>query len=277
MRSVIPALVAWASLILEEPAGALTSGCRPLRVRLSVAAHLSLIIGTLGIALMTAQAAEPALTPGVSAYQTGPRSEDGIGKFYEGREIAQIMGYAGASWLERPTRKTEERTDILLQELRLARGMVVADIGAGSGFLSRQIGPQIAPATLYAVDVQPQMVAMLKNLATQPGMLNLVPVLGAVNDVNLPAGVVDVAVLVDVYHELEFPLELMRSVVRSLKPGGRVVFVEYRGEDPQLPIKPLHKMTQMQVRREMRALLLVWERTNERLPLQHVIVFRKIA
>jgi ubiquinone/menaquinone biosynthesis C-methylase UbiE len=185
------------------------------------------------------------------------------------------MGFGGASWLDRPSREPEERPDLLVQELRLEPGMTVADIGAGSGYLSRRMLPLVAPGKVMAVDVQPQMVALLEHLSKQPGMGNLEPVQGSVDDVNLAAESLDLAVMVDVYHELEFPLEVMRSVVRALKPGGRMVFVEYRAEDPKVPIKELHKMSAAQVRLEMRPLPLVWERTSERLPLQHIIVFRK--
>jgi ubiquinone/menaquinone biosynthesis C-methylase UbiE len=210
-----------------------------------------------------------------SPYRLAPASADGIGKFYDGREIAQVMGFDGAPWLDRPSREHEERPDLLVRELRLESGMTVADIGAGSGYLSRRMAPLVAPGKVFAVDVQPPMVALLGQLSKQPGMGNLVPVQGAVDDVKLPADSLDLAVMVDVYHELEFPLEVMRSVVRALKPGGRMVFVEYRGEDPKVPIKALHKMSLAQVRLEMRRLPLAWERTAEVLPVQHIIVFRK--
>jgi ubiquinone/menaquinone biosynthesis C-methylase UbiE len=225
----------------------------------------------------TALLASPESVPAAQApeYHAGRASNDGIGKFYDGREIAHVMGYEGADWLERPTREQEERTDLMLEELHLAHGMVVADVGAGSGFLSRRMVTRVSPGAVYAVDVQPEMVGLLRQLAARPGLGNLVPVLGAVDDVKLPPASLDLAVLVDVYHELEFPYEVMRSIVRALKGGGRVVLVEYRAEDPSVPIKALHKMSVAQVRREMQALPLVWERTSERLPVQHIIVFRK--
>jgi ubiquinone/menaquinone biosynthesis C-methylase UbiE len=230
------------------------------------------------------QSPRPAPLPGsaqsspeaaASPYRIGPASADGIGKFYDGREIAQVMGFDGAPWLDRPSREHEERPDLLVREMRLQPGMTVADIGAGSGYLSRRIAPLVAPGKVFAVDVQPPMVALLEELSKQPGMGNLVAVQGSVDDVKLAADSLDVAVMVDVYHELEFPLEVMRSVVRALKPGGRMVFVEYRAEDPKVPIKALHKMSEAQVRLEMRRLPLVWERTAELLPVQHIIVFRK--
>jgi SAM-dependent methyltransferase len=218
----------------------------------------------------TVQADAPA-----PVYREGRASIDGTGKFYEGREIARVMGFEGAPWLERPAREKEEGTDLLLEELRLEPGLKVADIGAGSGFLSRRMATRVAPGPVYAVDLQPEMVALLRTLSARPGLGNIVPVQGSDEDVMLPAESLDLAVMVDVYHELEFPREVMGSVLRALKRGGRMVFVEYRAEDPAVPIKALHKMSEAQVRREMRSLPLVWERTSEALPIQHIIVFRK--
>jgi len=218
------------------------------------------------------------LAPGSIAapvYHEGRGSPDGIGKFYEGREIAAVMGFEGATWLERPTRAAEERPDLLVEELHLKPGMTVADIGAGSGYLSRRMAPLVGPGRVFAVDVQPQMVALLTQLSQRPEFMNIVPIQGGADDVRLPPASVDLAVMVDVYHELAYPYEVMRSLVRALKPGGQVVFVEYRGEDPNVPIKALHKMSEAQIRREMSVLPLVWVRSSERLPLQHIVVFRK--
>ena len=212
---------------------------------------------------------------GPATYQYRPASADGIGKFYYGREIAQVMGYAGVPWLERPERASEERPDWLVEDLHLSPTMTVADIGAGSGYLTRLLSPRVPGGRVYAVDVQPEMVGLLKALAARPGFGNVVPILGAADDARLPANSVDLAVMVDVYHELEYPAEVMRSVLKALKPAGRVAFVEYRAEDPSVPIKELHKMSEAQIRKEMSALPLVWERGSERLPLQHLFVFRR--
>jgi SAM-dependent methyltransferase len=208
-------------------------------------------------------------------YREGRGSPDGIGKFYRGREIAAVMGFEGTPWLERSSRASEERPDLLVMELRLQPGMTVADIGAGSGYLSRRFAPIVGPGRVFAVDVQPEMVALLTELSRNPQFKNLVPVQGEIDDVKLPPASIDLAVLVDVYHELAYPYELMSSLIRALKPGGRVVLVEYRAEDTTVPIKPLHKMSTVQILREMRAVPLTWERTSERLPMQHIVVFRK--
>ena len=204
---------------------------------------------------------------------------DGIGKVYMGREIAGVMGWQGAAWLEREEREKEERTDLLLRELALAPGMNVADVGAGTGYLSRRMAPLVAPGgTVFAVDVQPEMVRMLEEGAKKAGLANIRPVLGADKSVQLAASSIDMAVLVDVYHELEFPFEVMASLERALRPGGRVVLVEYRAEDARVPIKPLHKMSEAQIRRELAVHAgWAWERTGRSLPWQHVVVFRKQA
>jgi SAM-dependent methyltransferase len=240
----------------------------------SILAALWLVLGTFVSPLPTAIAENSVAMP---QYREGHGSPDGIGKFYQGREIAAVMGFEAAPWLERSSRASEERPDLLVEELHLQHGMTVADIGAGSGYLSRRMAPLVEPGRVFAVDVQPQMVALLTELSHKPEFRNLVPIQGDTDDVKLPPASIDIAVLVDVYHELAYPYEIMGSLIRALKPGGRVVLVEYRGEDPTVPIKPLHKMSEVQVRREMRVLRLTWERTSERLPLQHIIVFRKPA
>jgi SAM-dependent methyltransferase len=223
----------------------------------------------------TAPAPAPAPAQVISPYQYRPASTDGIGKFYYGREIAHVMGFAGASWLERPERAAEERPDWLVEELHLSPAMTVADIGAGSGYLTRLLSARVPDGRVYAVDVQPEMVGLLKALAARPGFGNVIPVQGAADDVRLPMDSVDVAVMVDVYHELEYPAEVMASLMKAIKPNGRIVFVEYRAEDPAVPILALHKMSEAQVRREMAGFPLVPERGSERLPLQHLMVFRK--
>lgn len=217
----------------------------------------------------------PAQAP-ADRYEAIPRSADGIGKRYMGREIAGVMGWQGAAWLEREEREREERGDLLLQALELKPGIQVADIGAGTGYHSRRWAARVGPAgTVYAVDVQPQMVAMLEAASRKAGIANIRPVLGTEKDVKLAPASIDMAVMVDVYHELEYPHEVLQSIVRALKPGGKLVFVEYRAEDAKVPIKPLHKMSEAQVKKEAAAHPLVYERTVNTLPWQHVIVFAK--
>ena len=209
-------------------------------------------------------------------YSLVPASADGIGKRYMGREISAVMGWQGAAWLEREERDREERTDLLLAALALKPGMVVADIGAGTGYLSRRMAQAVMPGgKVWAVDVQPEMISLLQAGVKRSGLTQIEARLSAVDDVKLPASSVDLAVMVDVYHELAYPYEVMASLLKSLKPGGRIVFVEYKAEDPLVPIKQLHKMSEAQIKREAGVFALDWERTLGTLPWQHVVVFRK--
>ena len=209
-------------------------------------------------------------------YSQLPASADGIGKSYMGREISAVMGWQGAAWLERQERQREERTDLLLAALVLQPGIVVADIGAGTGYLSRRMAPAVMPGgKVWALDVQPEMVSLLEAGAKRSGLTQIEARLSAVDDVKLPASSVDLAVMVDVYHELAYPYEVLASVLKALKPGGRLVFVEYKAEDPRVPIKQLHKMSEAQIKKEAAVFPLDWERTVSTLPWQHVVVFRK--
>jgi precorrin-6B methylase 2 len=201
---------------------------------------------------------------------------NGIGKFYCGREIAQVMGHEAADWLERPEREEEERPSVLLATLQLKPGMTVADIGAGSGYMSWRMAQQVQPnGRVYAVDVQPEMLQLLSRRAAEKKITNITPVLGTSTNVNLPAESIDLALLVDVYHEFSFPWEMMQSICAALRRGGKLVFVEYRAEDPQVPIKAVHKMTEAQVRLEMKPWPLEWVETRSELPRQHIIIFRR--
>ncbi len=228
------------------------------------------------VALLAWRTAAADAEPFASHYQFKPASRDGIGKVYMGREIAAVMGWQAAAWLERSEREREERSDLLIRAMRLRPNMIVADIGAGTGYYSRRIAARLrGGGRVYAVDVQPQMLSLLRKRADAAGLRNIVPVLAASDDVNLPAASIDLALLVDVYHELEAPFEVLASIVKALRPQGRVLFVEYRAEDAAVPIRPLHKMTEAQVRREAAAQGLRWVTTVGTLPWQHVIVFAK--
>ncbi|MGQ0833521.1 MAG: class I SAM-dependent methyltransferase [Gammaproteobacteria bacterium] len=201
---------------------------------------------------------------------------DGIGKFYFGREIARVTGADGIPWLDRPEREETEPRAKVLEALELTGGEVVADLGAGSGYytfvLSDAVGPK---GTVLAVEIQEGMLAALRRRASQLKAMNVGLVRGTSRDPRLPAGRVDLVLMVDVYHELEYPYEVMSKVVQALKPGGRVALTEYRAEDPDVPIKAVHKMTESQIRLEMEAVGLEHVRTVDTLPWQHLVLFRK--
>ena len=203
-------------------------------------------------------------------------SRDGIGKFYMGREIAHVMGHLGAGWLERSSREIEERPQTLIRALKLKTGDKVADIGVGTGYFARRISRIIGPkGTVYGVDIQQEMLDLLGRNLKNAGIKNVKGVLGTISNPNLPANTIDLVLMVDVYHEFSHPYEMMQNICNALKTGGRVAFVEYRMEDPKVPIKLLHKMSQLQVLKEASPHPLEWVETISVLPRQHIIIFKK--
>jgi ubiquinone/menaquinone biosynthesis C-methylase UbiE len=201
---------------------------------------------------------------------------NGIGKFYMGREIAHVMGHAAADWLERPEREAEEAPGILMKALKLRNGEIICDLGAGSGYLTVRLAAAVGEkGRVKAVDVQPEMIELLKQRLDREKIENVDLILGDEKNPHLPASSVDTVLMVDVYHEFEYPYEMMEHIVRSLRPGGRVVFVEYRKEDPNVPIKTVHKMTADQVAKEMKAVGLSLRERIEVLPRQHILIFAR--
>jgi len=213
--------------------------------------------------------------PAHEGYTSHRPSPDGTGRVYMGREIAQVMSHLGAPWLDRPERMDEERPDLLLAGLGLAPDDVVVDFGAGSGYLTVALARTIPDGRVLAVDIQPEMLDLVRSKAGALGLGNVETVLATPTDPRLPEGAVDLVLMVDVYHELLWPVETMAGVVRSLAPRGRVVLVEYRADDPDVPIKPLHTMTEQQARREMEAAGLAFIENLDVLPRQHVMFFRR--
>jgi SAM-dependent methyltransferase len=219
----------------------------------------------------------PLLTPTPTLYETRVIHDlDGTGKFYLGREIAHVMGPGGIPWLDRPGRDDEERPADVIGALDLRGGETVADLGAGSGYFTFRIAPVVGDkGKVLAVEIQDEMIAALRQRSKERKIINVEVVKGEESNPHLPAGSVDVVLMVDVYHELAYPFEVMTAVRNALKPGGRVVFVEYRKEDPKVPIRELHKMSVAQLEKEMLAVGLVRWRTVETLPLQHIVIFGK--
>jgi ubiquinone/menaquinone biosynthesis C-methylase UbiE len=243
----------------------------------SRAAVLSLVVLTHWfIALDVAPAGDDKRNPKPLYETRAEHDPNGIGKFYMGREIAHIMGHQAADWLERPQREEEEQPTKLIEALKLKAGEIVADIGAGSGYHTFRIAERVGPqGKVFAVDIQPEMLALIRQRMKSRNIANVEPIQGTQTDPKLPPGSVDMILMVDVYHEFEFPFEMTEAMIRALKPGGRLIFVEFRLEDPKVPIKLVHKMTEKQVRKEMEPHPVTWVETLETLPWQHVIVFKK--
>lgn len=215
--------------------------------------------------------------PDSAGYETRPpRDPSGIGRYYLGRQIAHVMGHEGADWLERDDRREEEGTELLVKELHLKPTDVVADLGAGTGFFSFRLAPLVPKGKVLAEDIQPEMIAELNQRKAQKHVPNVEPIQGTTTDPHLPASGVDVVLLVDAYHEFDHPREMGRAIRNALRPRtGRLALVEYRAEDPNVPIKPIHKMTVTQATKEMNAIGLELVEVKETLPQQHLMLFRR--
>src|SRR5437762_3692078 len=191
-----------------------------------------------------------------------------------GRRFAPVMGYQGADWLERAERIDEEAPDVAIDLLHVQNGAVVADIGAGSGYMTVRLARRVgAEGTVYANDLQPQMLELLKRRLVRDNITNVILVQGTVDDPKLPAASVDLELMVDVYHELSRPQVMLRHLHEALKPGGRLVLLEYRKEDPSIPIRIEHKMSVAEARMEVEAEGFDLSSVNESLPRQHVLIF----
>lgn len=210
-----------------------------------------------------------------SVYTYQAPSRDGTGKYYLGREISQIMGFQGMQWLERSSREREEGVSMAIKNLPITEESVVADIGAGSGYYTFRIAPLVPKGKVYAVEIQDEAIRFLENKSRELGFDQVVAVKGDSYSPNLPESSVDVAIMVDVYHELSYPQEMLQSIRKSLVPDGKIILIEYRGEDPSIPIKPLHKMTEKQAKKELEKNGFRLVRNGKFLPIQHYLVFEK--
>ena len=200
---------------------------------------------------------------------------NGIGKLYMGREIAHVMGYQGINWLERPEREKEENTSILLKNMSIKPTDVIADIGAGSGYHVFKMAPMANQGIIYSVDIQDEMLQALREKKEARNIDNIKIIKGSEKSVNLPENSVDKVLMVDVYHEFNYPKEMIASIKKALKPKGQLFLIEYRGEDRTVPIKELHKMTEVQAVKEMKAAGLRLKKNKDNLPWQHCMVFIK--
>jgi len=193
-----------------------------------------------------------------------------------GRPYAGVMSADGAGWLTRPEREEEEQPDRALNEIGIAKGSTAADIGAGSGAITWRLAERVGPSgKVYANDIQPRMLELLRQNMAQRGIANVETVLGTVDDPKLPPSSVDMELMIDVYHEFSHPQEMLGHLREALKPGGRMVLLEYRGEDPAIPIRPEHKMTVAMVKAEVEPEGFRLDKTIETLPRQHILIFKK--
>ena len=214
---------------------------------------------------------------GAVAYTEGTASADGTGRFYMGREIARVMSHRGAAWLERPDREREERPEVLLDALGLEPDDVVTDLGAGTGYFTFRLAPRVPEGRVYAVDIQTEMLRIIETRAEEEGYGNVAPVLGFETNPGIRPSSTDLTLIVDAYHEFSHPAEMLGAIYETTRPGGRLVLVEYRGEDADVPIKPLHKMTEAQARREVEAAGFEFVENRDPLPMQHILIFRRPA
>lgn len=208
-------------------------------------------------------------------YTYSKASADGIGKFYLGREISQVMGAEGSDWLERAGRNKEENTNLAIEKISLLPDGIVADIGAGTGYYSFKLSSKVPKGTVYAVEIQDELISFLRNkkLSLKDSVVDIIK--GSNLSPNLPVNSIDLAIMVDVYHELEFPHEMLQSIRKSLKSNGKILLIEYRGEDPMVPIKALHKTTVAQLSREMAANGFHLNYKGGFLPIQHFLLYEK--
>ena len=212
---------------------------------------------------------------GQDRYKKRTGDPNGINKWYMGRQIAQVMSHYGIDWLERKEREMEENTSLLLKNLAVKPGMLIADIGAGSGYHSALLSKMVGTGKVFAVDVEPEMIGYLNERIKQEKLARIVPVLSTEQKVSLPENTVDMMLLVDVYHEFSYPYEMALSMRAALKPGGKLVLVEFRSEDQTVPIKTIHKMSEAQAVKEFKAAGFTFDKNIDNLPWQHCMVFIK--
>jgi ubiquinone/menaquinone biosynthesis C-methylase UbiE len=210
-----------------------------------------------------------------TGYTFRKATPDGIGKFYMGREISQVMDAAGSDWFDRSSRPREENTQLAIDSIQLPANATIADIGAGTGYYTFKLAPKVPTGKVYAVELQDELIAELNKRKKSLNVNNMEVIKGTVTSPNLPENAIDLAIMVDVYHELEFPVEVLSSIRKSLKKDGRLLLIEYKGEDPAVAIKPLHKTTVAQLKKELAANGFQLSYNGQFMPIQHFLLFKK--
>jgi len=258
--------------LLTNPGNSTWTTCKKVRVLISIL--IALTANSLCDQSIAFAAGDKSNKP-AHRYEMKKASQHGSGKFYMGREIANIMGHRAAAWLNRPDREKKERTDLVAKHLNLKPTDRIADIGAGSGYFTFLLSPFVPKGKIFAVDIQREMLDLIRTKSKKMKIKNIVPVLGNIQNPKLKENSIDLAFMVDAYHEFSHPYEMMLGIQKALKPGGRLILLEYRGEDPKVRIKKLHKMTLQQAKKEMLAVNLNYVKTKSFLPKQHFMIFRK--
>jgi precorrin-6B methylase 2 len=210
-----------------------------------------------------------------TGYTYHQASADGIGKYYLGREISHVMGASGSDWLERNDRNEEENTELAIEKILIPATGVIADIGAGTGYYSFKLSSKVPKGKVFAVEVQDEMIRLLqqKKITLKDSIVEIIK--GNATSPNLPANSVDIAIMVDVYHELEYPQQMLQAISKALKPNGKILLLEYRGEDATIPIKALHKTTVAQLNKEMEANGFTLSYKGDFSPIQHFLLYQK--
>ncbi len=210
-----------------------------------------------------------------SLYTYRAASSGGTGKFYLGREIAHVMGASNCEWLDRESRPQEENTQLAIDKIEVPPTAVIADIGAGTGYYTFKLAPKVPKGKVYAVEIQNEMIAAINERKKKLNNTNVEVIKGSTTSPNLPANSVDLAIMVDVYHELEYPVETLQSIRKSLKKDGKLLLIEYKGEDPAVAIRPLHKTTVAGLNKEMGANGFKLDYAGKFMPIQHFLIYKK--
>jgi ubiquinone/menaquinone biosynthesis C-methylase UbiE len=211
-----------------------------------------------------------------SLYTHSTASSGGTGKLYMGREIARVIGPASVAWLDRDSRPREENTQLAIDKITLPPNAVIADIGAGTGYYTFKLAPKVPKGKVYAVEIQDEMIAVINEKKKNQNISNVEVIKGSFTSPNLPRNSIDLAIMVDVYHELEFPVEMLQEIKRALKKDGQLLLIEYKGEDPAVRIRPLHKTTVAQLNKELGANGFSLEYEGKFMPIQHFLIYKKV-